>query len=58
VEEEISRLFRSNAFNISERLHARERMVRKFPAMKDYTGGKNDLETIKMRMEMRQKVPK
>lgn len=35
LEEEVSRLFRSNAFNITERRLIREQRTKKYPQLKD-----------------------
>ena len=57
LEEEIARLFRSNAFNISTRAQHEEARKKKFPQLKE--AGKNDKpEDLVKRMEHRLKVPK
>ena len=62
VEEEISRLFRTNAFNSSERWNKQQKDLQKYPCLNqiptvDYGRGK-DVVNIKQRLLDRQKVPK
>ena len=57
LEEEINRLFRSNAFNISQRVQFDEKRKKEFPQLRDPTAKEQPAELIK-RMEMRFKVPK
>lgn len=57
LEEEINRLFRSNAFNISQRLHVDEQRKKKYPQLRDPVGKEQPNDLIR-RMEMRFKVPK
>jgi hypothetical protein len=57
LEEEINRLFRSNAFNISSRVQFDELRKKKYPQLKE-AGPKETTEQLLKRMEMRIKVPK
>jgi hypothetical protein len=57
LEEEINRLFRSNAFNISQRVQFEEARKKKYPQLKE-PGPKEAPEQLIKRMEMRFKVPK
>jgi predicted component of type VI protein secretion system len=57
LEEEVSRLFRSNAFNISTRSQCDEQRKKKYPQLKE--AGPNDkIDDLVKRMEHRLKVPK
>jgi len=57
LEEEINRLFRSNAFNISSRMQQDEQRKKKYPQLKE-AGPKDTNEDLLKRMELRFKVPK
>ena len=57
LEEEINRLFRSNAFNISQRVQYNEARQKKYPQLKEPGKQESNAELIK-RMELRFKVPK
>lgn len=57
LEEEINRLFRSNAFNISQRMQFEEQRKKKFPQLKDAPPKENTTDMIK-RLEQRFRVPK
>ena len=57
LEEEINRLFRSNAFNISQRVQYNEARKKKYPQLKEPGKQETNAELIK-RMELRFKVPK
>lgn len=57
LEEEINRLFRSNAFNISQRVQFDEARKKKYPQLKEPGPKETSAELIK-RMELRFKVPK
>lgn len=57
LEEEINRLFRSNAFNISQRVQFEEARKKKYPQLKE-PGPKETPEQLIKRMELRFKVPK
>ena len=57
LEEEINRLFRSNAFNISQRVQFDEQRKKKFPQLKEASPKDTNADLLK-RMELRQKVPK
>ena len=56
LEEEINRLFRSNAFNISQRVQFEEARKKKYPQLKELP--KETPEQLIKRMELRFKVPK
>ena len=62
LEEEINRLFRSNAFNITERKLHKDALERQYPQLKDIpipSGSSSELpEEIQRRLIQRQKVPK
>ena len=59
LEEEINRLFRSNAFNLSTRVQWDEARKKKYPQLKEAAPNEaNDPKQILKRMEMRFKVPK
>lgn len=57
LDEEINRLFRSNAFNISQRVHADEQRKKKYPQLKE-PASKEKADDLIHRMELRFKVPK
>jgi hypothetical protein len=57
LEEEINRLFRSNAFNISSRVQFNEARMKKYPQLKEPNPKETSADLIK-RMELRFKVPK
>merc|ERR1712086_1193592 len=57
LEEEINRLFRSNAFNISQRVQFDEARKKKYPQLKEPGPKETSAELIK-RVELRFKVPK
>jgi len=57
LEEEINRLFRSNAFNISQRIQYEESRKKKYPQLKDAPPKESSTDMIK-RLEMRFKIPK
>lgn len=57
LEEEINRLFRSNAFNISQRVQFDENRKNQYEQLRDPVGSEQPAELIK-RMEARFKVPK
>lgn len=57
LEEEVSRLFRSSAFNIATRTQQEESKKKKYPQLKECQNDKDKEDLIK-RMEMRFKVPK
>ena len=57
LEEEINRLFRSNAFNISQRIQFDEQRKRKYPQLKDAPAKETTGDMIK-RLEQRFKIPK
>ena len=57
LEEEINRLFRSNAFNISQRIQYEESRKNKYPQLKDAPPKESSKDMIK-RLEMRFKIPK
>lgn len=57
LEEEVSRLFRSNAFNISTRTQFDEQRKKKYPQLKE-AGASDKIDEIVKRMEHRLKVPK
>lgn len=58
LEEEVSRLFRSNAFNMTERrLHEEER-IKLYPQLQDLPGKPPSDEEIKKKLLLRARVPK
>ena len=57
LEEEINRLFRSNAFNISQRNQFEEQRKKKFPQLVDPPAKETNAEMIK-RLEQRFRIPK
>ena len=57
LEEEVSRLFRSNAFNINTRTQFEEKRKKKFPQLKE-AGPTDKIDDIVKRMEHRLRVPK
>eukprot|EP00347_Sterkiella_histriomuscorum_P001281 403372640 len=57
LEEEINRLFRSNAFNITQRVQFDESRKKKFPQLREPQTKENTTEMIK-RLEMRFRIPK
>lgn len=57
LEEEINRLFRSNAFNITQRVQFDEQRKKKYPQLKDPPPKENTGDMIK-RLEMRFRIPK
>ena len=57
LEEEINRLFRSNAFNFSTRLQFDESRKKKYPSLKEAAPNES-IDLILKRMEMRTRVPK
>ena len=57
LEEEISRLFRSNAFNMTERRLHEEARVKQYPQLQDLPGKPSD-EELHKRLLMRSRVPK
>lgn len=57
LEEEINRLFRSNAFNISQRNQFEEQRKKKYPQLKDAPPKETTADMIK-RLEQRFKIPK
>lgn len=56
-EEELNRLFRTNAFNISQRERFKQERMRKFPQLKQ-APPKESLDQLISRVEQRVKVPK
>ena len=62
LEEEINRLFRTNAFNITERKLHKESLERQYPQLRDLqmpAGTSSELSNeIQMRLIQRSKVPK
>lgn len=57
LEEEIGRLFRSNAFNITSRTQFEEARKKKYAGLRD-PGNKENKEQRLQRLELRFKVPK
>jgi hypothetical protein len=57
LEEEICRLFRSNAFNISQRVQFDDQRKKKYPQLKEAPPKETTGDLIK-RLEQRFKVPK
>jgi len=57
LEEEINRLFRSNAFNISQRMQFDDARKKKFPQLQEARAKESNEDLVK-RMELRIKVPK
>jgi len=57
LEEELNRLFRSNAFNISQRKIFEESRTKKYPQLKEPQGKESLNEMIK-RLESKSKVPR
>lgn len=58
LEEEVSRLFRSNAFNITERRLHEEKRVAMFPALAEFQTKNPDHSEIRAKMQKRALVPK
>jgi hypothetical protein len=57
LEEEINRLFRSNAFNISQRMQYDDARKKKYPQLQEARAKESNEDLLK-RMELRIKVPK
>jgi len=57
LDEELNRLFRSTAFNMSHRRMAEEEKLRKFPQFRAYTKKESEDSLIK-RIEVRNRIPK
>ena len=57
LEEEVARLFRSNAFNISERELNQAARIKQYPQLKESTG-KISEEEIKKKFLLRARIPK
>lgn len=58
LEEEVSRLFRSNAFNITERRLNQEERVKMYPQLEDIPGKQPTDDEIKKKLLLRSRVPK
>ncbi len=58
LEEEVSRLFRSNAFNITERRLNEEARVKQYPQLAELQGKQPSDEEIKKKLMLRSRVPK
>jgi hypothetical protein len=58
LEEEVSRLFRSNAFNITERRLHEEKRTQMYPALADFTTKNPDNAEIRLKMQKRAQIPK
>ena len=57
LEEEVNRLFRSNAFNITERNIKEKERLKMYPQLKEPTGPESDDKMLK-RLQMRLRIPK
>jgi hypothetical protein len=58
LEEEVSRLFRSNAFNMTERRLHEERRIKMYPQLADFKGKQPKDEEIQTKLLLRSRVPK
>ena len=58
LEEEVSRLFRSNAFNMTERRLNDEARVKLYPQLADNVGKSLTDEEIQRKLLLRSRVPK
>ena len=56
LEEEVNRLFRSNAFNITERKIQQEERLQKYPQLRE--GKDETTEEIAKRLQLRHRIPK
>jgi hypothetical protein len=58
LDEEISRLFRSNAFNMTERRLLEEERIKKYPQLADFSGKPLSDEELQRKLQLRALVPK